>query len=1239
VHELAHSDRFVVRRELGKGGMGRVYEVLDRDKNAVVALKTLQRATPRAIARFKAEFRSLAGLVHPHLVTLYDLVVTDNQVFYTMELIDGVHFDRWVRPLVEKPATRVDSSATTDETEVTRSLGRDSKPTKIKTDAGILDVRRLRRSMRQLAEGVTTIHEAGKLHRDLKPSNVMVTESGRVVILDFGLVADIEDWVERNVLEGTASYMSPEQGARARLTPASDWYTVGVILYRALTGRMPFLGGREDVLMDKQRFEPPPPSEIAPDVPADLDALCTELLRRQPQRRPSGPDILRRLGSKLADTAVPFTMSTSGEPGQGVLVGREAELAYLHQAWRDVAGGAPVVVHVSGSSGMGKTRVVQAFLDDAGRPRSALVLRGRCYESESVAFKGVDSLIDATATYLSRLEPIEVEGLMPRDAMALARVFPVLRQVAAVTSRRRREVLTPDPQELRRRAFGALRELFQRIADRGPLVLAVDDVQWGDADSAELLVALLAPPEPPPLLLVLCWRKEAAADSDFLRNLARGVARQHIAVRELDIEQLSSEDTRALAALHLGDRDDADDLAARIADEAQGSPFFVEEMARHLRDSHGDQGASLKGVLRRRLTKLPDAAARLLGTIAVAGRPIPRSVATRAASVTDPAVLSLLKAGSYVQSRTIDGARYVEAYHDRIREAAVGQLSEEELADHHLRLAHMFESSAHPDPETLAFHYAGAGENVRAAALAVEAARRANEALAFDRAAALYRAALDMSPETVVPSIWVELGDSLVEAGRGEEAAAAYDAAIPGAGKHDALDLKCRAASQLLYAGHIEAGLSRLQEVTAELGMQIAATPRRAILTFLWNRMRLAIRGMGYQERDARELPASRLMQVDVSFAVTEALAFSDPIGGADFHSRSVLLALRSGEPLRVHRAIAAEAGFASLQGVKAHKRVMRLLAQLTPLTAQIGTAPVRAMDVGVRALAAFNLARFGEAIELSAESERIYRDECRGYRFELGAAQLYNCFALALSGRVRVMLRRYPSLVGEASERGDLFVVTNLRSSMGVYVPLMQDDPDEAYRIVDDAMARWPQQGFHLPHCNAMGARAYVDMYRRAGLEAYQRIEAVWSELERSKLLLIQIMRVLSWSSRGRAALCAYRETGDRRAHAIARRASRRLTRERADYATGMALVIDAGLREIHGDSATAAALLEQSERLSDRAGVILHAKAARWARGRLIGGDEGDALMESASQVFREEGAVRPDGLARIFAPVGDY
>jgi serine/threonine protein kinase len=276
--ELPGSDRFVVTRRLGSGGMGVVYEALDRERDRRVALKTLRDLDADGIYYLKREFRALAGVAHPNLVQLHELHSVGERWFFTMELVLGVDFLSWVR--ADAPPELL--------------------PSGVIFHRPALD--RLRPALRQLCEGIATLHAAGKLHRDVKPSNALVTEQGRVVLLDFGLATDLtRGGLYQSVeprLAGTPAYLAPELAAQRPAGPASDWYSVGAMLYEALAGVPPFAGNLLEVLLDKQAKDPPPPSTLAPGVPADLEALCLALLERAPERPPPPAELLDRLAPR-----------------------------------------------------------------------------------------------------------------------------------------------------------------------------------------------------------------------------------------------------------------------------------------------------------------------------------------------------------------------------------------------------------------------------------------------------------------------------------------------------------------------------------------------------------------------------------------------------------------------------------------------------------------------------------------------------------------------------------------------------------------------------------------------------------------------------------------------------------------------------------------------------------------------------------------------------------------------------
>ena len=322
---------------------------------------------------------------------------------------------------------------------------------------------------------------------------------------------------------GTPAYMSPEQAAGEAVTTASDWYAIGTMLYEALTGQLPFDGTVLEILRQKEEQEPPRPSELVRGVPDDLDQLCRALLRRDPELSPEQ----RRRDPALPDRATPrraalidAQASTATRQHGELFVGREPHLAELRRAFEDAKNGKPVSVLVHGASGIGKSALVRCFANELIRNDEAVVLRGRCYERETVPYKAFDNIIDALSRYMMRLPAEEAAELLPRNVHSLAVLFPVLRRVKAIAHARRPKHSADDARELRNQAFSALKDLLLRITDFHPLVLNIDDLQWADMDSARLLSFLIGPPDPPPLLLIGTYRRDEADNSPFLRHLA-----------------------------------------------------------------------------------------------------------------------------------------------------------------------------------------------------------------------------------------------------------------------------------------------------------------------------------------------------------------------------------------------------------------------------------------------------------------------------------------------------------------------------------------------------------------------------------------------------------------------------------------------------------------------------------------------------------------------------------------------
>ncbi len=1247
--EFVGTERFTLLRRLGTGGMGVVYEAHDRKMDKVVALKTLTLSEAAHIYRFKREFRTLADVSHPNLVTLYELMSEGQSWFFTMELVKGVTFIQYVRPgSVEALDTdhtlprAARSSKATDseaETEIFDSsvFSFESQP-RVASDeeaslaAYQLDEKRLRPALRQLAEGVNRLHELGKLHRDIKPSNVLVTDEGRVVLLDFGLVEDINPEMHETLLAGTPDYMSPEQGAQSPISKASDWYSVGVILYQALTGRLPFRGRFFEVMLRKQTRDPIQPREINPHVPRDLNELCLRLLRRDPEARPTGREVLRSLGAHRSE--VPRLQLA---PAQVSFIGRERQMAELHDAFRATRENQCVTVFMHGVSGMGKTTLARIFLDQLKKnTRNAVVLQGRCYERESVLYKALDGVVDSLSKHLATLRRAKAEAFMPRDRAALARVFPVMLQVDAIFEARSRHPESIDLFTLRRKAFGALRELLTRVALRQPLVICIDDLQWADADSIFLLEDLLRPPDAPPLLLIAGFRSEDTEEKPFLKQLLMQTGTD--TCREVFIGPLPGGEARELTrSLLAAAKLDAEPLIESIVNEAGGSPFLLEQLTHYgmMNERAATTGVSLATMLEERIKQLPAGAREFLNVLAVARRPVNEAIALSAAGVAGdgPSLLTTLRGAQFVRS---SGTEYgVEVYHDRIGETLASLLDEGERKQIHRRLAQAIEARGLDDPGSLYQDYLGAGETDRAALHAEAAAKKAATALAFDRAALYFRRAIELKPEAPsLVELKIGLGDALANAGRPAEAADEFLDAAKLTSSRRALELRQRAGAQLLMGGHIDEGLEVFRIVLESVGLKLARGPKRALLSLVLRRLWIRLRGFGFTERDAASIPETDLLRIDTCWAVAAGLGVVDLIRGADFQSLHLLLALPAGEISRVARAMAFEVSQAAARGGPEREHVARLMEKTEELAQRAGNPQARGLAIWARGLSAYLLGNWKQAAELCERAAEILRDECTGVTWELAIANRFMLAALLYLGDMVEVSRRVPQLLSAALDQGNLFAATDLRTRLNM-IWLAADDPTRARDEVIAAMTTWPRRGFHLQHYTSLVALAQIELYTGDYEVAWKHVEGQLKPIEKSLLLRIQGLRIDATQVRARLALASAVGDQKQRRLQLAEKLATKIERENMAYATPMATLIRAGVAKKRGDEARAVKHLEDALQNFEASNMQLYAAVTRRRLGELIGGDQGRELLAKSDRWMARQMIKNPAKMTNLLAP----
>lgn len=1182
--------RFERRKVLGRGAAGVVWRAFDPELGREVAVKTLDGVPGELTQRLKAEFRVLRGVSHPNLVQLYDLVIADHERCFSMELIEGVELVRYVRGTAGPRAS-------------------------LDTDGLV----RLRSALGQLIGALEALHAARKVHRDLKPSNVLVTRAGRVVVLDLGLVTPVGGGATGE-FSGTGPYMAPEQMWGVRPAPAIDWYAVGVLVFEALTGVLPFEGAPATILWAKEQHPVPSPRALAPGTPAAFDALVTALIDPDPTAR-AGGDAIR---AALAGRAPTVARRATSRPAD-VFVGRERELQTLADWLACLALDRPFVGHIVGPSGMGKTALLAHFRERAG---PALVLASRCSPQEVVPYRALDGAVEELGVHVRRA------GVRVSDVAALRALFPALDTVRSAESTPADP--TPSPEELRRRGFAAFRSLIAAISTQQPVVLCIDDAHWGDGDSALALVEALRGPDAPRVLLVLAYRGDEAEGSTLLRELERG-ERTPDAI--LELAPLDTPDGHALTAHVLG-CDPAEPVVERVVQQTGGSPFFIEQLGRYLVErTEQREAVDVAEAILGRIDAFGPGARELAEVVAIGGGSLDVAELLALSATPDSAPLAYRMRAQRMLGTVTSRPRSLEVYHDRIRETVLARIPAGCRRDLHRGVADRLRARPSADPEALLDHLLGAGDEPGATEAALCAADRAASALAFGRAAELF--ALGRRLRARGDLDWplaVREADAQSNAGTGRAAGRAYEEAADAASRSGAppatvLALRAAAARVTLCAGDFPEGVCALRRMLGASSLPYPRTPLAAVARLLLARAQIALRGFDFVSRPEQELPPDVLARVDACWAATVGLNAFDAVRSAAFQARHTLLALDAGEPVRVVRALAAEGVYRAAEGGRAGRsRAGHLAARADALAARTGDPRAIAFARLCAGVAAYFTADWEHAIERLTDAERVFRT-LHGVPWELTNCRNYRIWSLAWLGRTATLTAEVGEAAAEARARGDVFAEVVAASGPGSLVWLVADRPDEARVRADTVIARFPPGSFQSPHYANFIAQVRIDLYRGAGGAAWRRLCETVPRLRRIQILRLQLFRIeVDFLTASSALAAAGAPTRDARFTTdellgAARRAIARLHAEELPVAPALSGLLEPVLSALLRRESVAHDRLLRAADVVERHGLALHAAAARHQAARLNGA-HNDGL--------RRLGVVAPARLAGMLVPV---
>lgn len=917
--------------------------------------------------------------------------------------------------------------------------------------------------------------------------------------------------------------------------------------------------------------------------------------------------------------------------------GRARELSQLVSEVPLARPGRPLVRFVVGPPGIGKSALLQRACGRLANS-GAIVLTSRCRQQGSRPYRALDGVLDGLARHLRSLSAARLEELVPCEAALISRLFPALTRVLPAVTMAENDVQL-QPLEQRNRVFVGLRELLRKLSQERTVVLALDDTHWLDPDSLSLLRALLRGPAAPALTLLGTLQSEsgpglpenALSASELQRALA--TSGKPLQLGGLDdpaarsfAEQLLSIDAPA----HAHD-------AATIAREALGHPRLIEQWVLLLKESPNEAAAtSLGEILQSRMSQLRPAARKLATFVAFADGPVPLAVLADATQLhasdleRETAALRLSRLCRVTQAS--DGES-IELAHERVRDVMRLDRSTQEYKQVHAALARSYARLRPLDEEALGSHLELAGQTASAAEAYGRAADRALEALAFARAARLYRKSIALTGSQTESDRHARLGDALTSGGYAPEAARAYLAAA----KQDspcALDLRRRAAELLLVCGHTESGNEVADALVARLSLPVVRNRVRNVLGASVRWLKLRATGFSFSPREALDIPADTLLRIDTCWSLFVGLLNEDPIRAQHAIALHVTLSLSAGEAMRVARGLAGTAlVLEMMRGQSA--RGQELIERAESLIERHEQPHVRGLCRLHAGMRAFHAGAPQLAKAQLAQAEHSFLTVANATPWELSVTQFSALLCHMLSGDLPTLRRLAHDWHEDALARGDLRAADNLRVRVLPLVALLSGDLETARswlaepRLVTatrfDLPAYWRE--ISVIECALL----------EGGASALLHIEQFWSQLKRSSLLALRSVHAEAHWLRARALLSALDASAPGVSEKLTLAEADQLERGDMPGARGLALCVRAAVLA-RTNVAASMQLFREAQRVLHDSGCELLSKLAQLRYGLLASdGVEAQRDVRDAQLWLTGAGVVDVRAVLRVLMPGG--
>ncbi|MCA9130530.1 MAG: protein kinase [Planctomycetales bacterium] len=1189
-------------RTIGEGGMGTAHLYWNREHAKHIALKIAKPGDEDLKNALRNEATKLFDLHHKNLIGIHELHLDAINPFYTMEFVKGgQHFGFEQFDQVAKAA------------------------------------------FIQLADVLMYLHDKCIFHCDVKPSNVLVSfpspNTVHVVLLDLGTAVQSYNGdridLTKPALRGSLPFMAPERIQQQILSAAGDWYSVGVLLYQTLTGRLPFSATTIQASV-KEKESPPRPSVIRPSVPPELDELCYQLLNPDPESRPSGAALVRVLDRR-----------TSLRVGRSMgWIGRKEEVQKMMSAF-DAAffSSTPQIIGIKihGESGVGKTTTVEQFLNEIARQPKTIILRGKCYASGVIgAFDGFHILFSSLMEKMYERwgdDPQRLRSYLPLDVAALRELdvcdgIDRLLNLAGLGHASEMELPT-EPVSRRHLALSALRDLLRLLARDFQLVLFVDDLQWSGADAAELIRNVFFSSFAPPCVLILAHRD---GDPSRCLEIIQDEWKSHGSFVDMPLNSLNREQSFELLKLRIPDSLDTA-LVKKLVDVARGNPFQIELIARHYPKLNQFSEDAVSKLPSLQFDALDSLSLRVVELLALCDNPMSKEFIEKSCQLE-------LEAPRVIRQLTLEeglvrwiGQDQLTTFHDRYRNAALDRLQRDpiRLKSRAKQIASDLENSVEYRSRyiLLARMQEYAGQTQSAGRYYRLAAETAVKNFSFDAASKYQLRAIEL-----LQIEGKELSKALCQraaylgyAGKVFQSGAEYEKAANLLPPEERTEILCEVALRFLSGGYIEKGREALKRVFKDCKLRFPNS-RTSWIHVVWQRLALNVFERKPLE-EVQDIPSEHRRELDALWAGISGLSLIDPSSAADLRLRYVRRAYEFGSPRHAIRSLVAYIGFVSaVQGGAKKREADLLIAEILDLAlrfgSKIGTQYANALCELAIGISSHLQGRWKNTVDACDRASQGFKDVLDA-NWERTTAQLFATWALLFHGDMNSMGKRFPPGYELAVSRQDVFAQLNYGTRVQAVLRLAEGRPEKALQALESFAPVLGKADFPLQAHNALLGRIQVELCRGNAGHAWALIRRSWTSYHRSGLHRVQHVFIDFWAWYGAASVAVsakapHNQLGKHTAISI-----RKLRQTRVGWASALATMLQAVCASLEAKNQHAIGLFELAEKELMEQEMLLHALVCKYARSSL----QGQKLAE-ISQKIRDLGIADPILMARSLIPI---